>query len=227
MYEPTGEKTAEVSDGTLKITAHKITASSNSDWMDYISARLNTKESWAYGYMEMKAKLPVEQGCWPAFWMLPDPDYGDSYVRDESLTGGEIDIVEYVPGEDDSIVHFSAHSYNATGEAGANTGYVHPSTGVRYSYSDNTSIADPGTEWHYFSVLWTHEEIRGYLDGVEYYYAPNPTPEKYNVDNPDWGFDKPFYLKLNLAMGGSWGGEIAEDFTSASFEIDYVRVYKQ
>ena len=211
----------------MKITARKITPSNSSDRKSYISARLNTNESWQYGYIEMKAKLPTEKGCWPAFWMLPDPDYGNSYVRDESKTGAEIDIMEYVPGEDMNTVHFSAHSYNVTAEAGRDTGYRDPQSNTKYSYSDNTAIANADTQWHYFSVLWTHEEIRGYLDGVEYYYAPNPTPGKYNLDNPDWGFDKPFYLKLNLAMGGSWGGEIANDFTSANFEIDYVRIYKQ
>lgn len=222
MYGPTGQQTAAVSDGTLKINAYKISPSRSSENRSYISARMNSKSSWKYGYIEMRARLPKTDGCWPAFWMLLQD--GPSYVRDESRTGGEIDIMEYVPGEDPSKVHFSAHSYNATREAGVNTGYVDPKTGKKYSYSDNIRVEDP-QDWHCYGLEWTHNYIRGYCDGVEYFYAPNPVPDK--QDLASWPFDQKYYLKLNLAVGGSWGGTPDKNFKEETFEIDWVRVYQK
>lgn len=183
---------------------------------------MNTRWGWKHGYIEMSTRLPQTAGCWPAFWMLLKD--GPSYVRDESGTGGEIDIMEYVPGEDPNLIHFSAHSYNATREAGEDTGYVDPETGIRYSYSDNVMISDP-EDWHCYGMEWTHEYIRGYFDGIEYFYAPNPTPDV--PDLATWPFDQEYYIKLNLAVGGSWGGTPAADFTEETFEIDWVRVYQK
>ena len=222
IYEPTGQQTAFVSDGTLKIKAYKITPSYASDNCEYISTRMNTKEGWQYGYIEMRAKLPTIKGCWPAFWMLLIN--GPYWVRDSSQTGAEIDIMEFVPGEEPNTVYFSAHSYNATPEAGTNTGYVDPSTNKKYSYCQWTSVATPG-DWHCYGMEWTHEYIRGYLDGVEYFYVPNPKPN--TVDTASWPFDQIFNLKLNLAIGGSWGGTPATNFTEATYEIDWVRVYQK
>ena len=221
-YTPTGQQTASISDGTLKIKAYKITPSKkNSDNKSYISARMNTKSSWQYGYIEMRARLPLTQGCWSAFWMLLRD--GPSYVRDASQTGAEIDIMEFVPGENPKRVYFSAHSYNATPEAGTSTGYVDPSTGKKYSYCQYKQVSNPG-EWHCYGMEWTHEYIRGYCDGKEYFYAPNPNPDVPNL--AVWPFDQKFYLKLNLAVGGSWGGTPAADFDEATYEIDWVRLYQ-
>ena len=222
VFEPTGQKTAEVSDGTLKIKACKIAPSKASMDREFISARLNTRESWQYGYIEMRARLPKTRGCWPAFWMLLKD--GPSYVRDESRTGGEIDIIEYVPGDDPNTVHFSAHSYNATAAAGRETGYVDPATGKKHSYSSHTRVDDP-EGWHCYAMEWTHEAIRGYCDGVEYFYAPNPSPNA--PDAASWPFDQKYYIKLNLAVGGSWGGTPAEDFGEATYEVDWIRVHQK
>ncbi|MBR5255742.1 MAG: glycoside hydrolase family 16 protein [Bacteroidales bacterium] len=220
IYEPTGQQTAFVSDGTLKIKAYKIAPSRQSDNCEYISARMNTKESWQYGYIEMRARMPLTKGSWPAFWMLLKD--GPSYVRDNSGKGAEIDILEYVPGDDPNTIYFSAHSYNATPEAGTETGYVDPATGRKYSYCQYKSIPDPGN-WHCYGMEWTHDYIRGFCDGVEYFYVPNPTPD---ADDPaTWPFDQKFYLKLNLAVGGTWGGTPAANFNEETYEIDWVRVY--
>ena len=222
VYDPTGQQTAFVSDGTLKIKAYKITPSYQSDNCEYISTRMNTKEGWEHGYIEMRAKLPTVKGCWPAFWMLLVD--GPYWVRDPSGTGAEIDIMEYVPGDNPNRVWFSAHSYNATGEAGSITGYVDPATGIKHSYSDYAKVSDAGA-WHCYGMEWTHEYIRGYFDGEEYFYAPNPTPKA--EDMATWPFDQKFNLKLNLAIGGSWGGTPASNFTEATYEIDWVRVYQK
>lgn len=220
VYEPTGQQTASVSDGTLKIKAYKIAPSRQSDNCEYISARMNTKESWQYGYIEMRARMPLTKGSWPAFWMLLKD--GPSYVRDESRTGAEIDILEFVPGDDPNMIYFSGHSYNATPEAGTETGYVDPATGRKYSYCQYKSIPDPGN-WHCYGMEWTHNYIRGFCDGEEYFYIPNPTPDV--ADPATWPFDQRFYLKLNLAVGGSWGGTPDPNFREETFEVDWVRVY--
>ena len=215
-YKPTDQYTASVDReaGTLKIKAFKIDPSSASNNCEYISTRMNTKESWQYGYVEMRAKLPTTAGCWSAFWMLLQD--GPSYVRDESGKGAEIDIMEYVPGDQPNRIYFSGHSYNATKEAGENTGYN------GHSYCQSTWVPEPG-EWHCYGMKWTHEEIRGYCDGKEFFYIPNPTPDV--VDYATWPFDQKFYLKLNLAVGGDWGGKPASGFREETFEIDWVRVY--
>ena len=225
---PNGAKTAEIVDGALRITARKVSPSSATDNCSYVSARMNTKKKWKYGYIEMRAKLPTQKGTWSAFWMLPDGDKYPSWVRDASKKGGELDIMEYVPNDNPDVYYFSAHSYNATGEAGGDSGYTDPSTGKQYSYHGSKDISNPGTEWHCFGMEWTHEYVKGYLDGKQFYYAPNPSPNYGNpVANPDWGFDKEFYIKLNLALGGSWGGSIPSSFSTAVYEIDYVRVYQK
>lgn len=222
VYSPTGQQTASVSNGTLKIKAYKITPSSSSANREFISARLNTKEGWEHGYVEMRARLPMTKGCWSAFWMLPlDGPYN---VLDPSGWGAEIDIMEYVPGDNAKAVYFSAHSHNATPAAGKDTGYTDPTTHKLYSYCQAGNVSLPNN-WHCYGMEWTHEFIRGYIDGTEYFYAPNPMP-----DTPNqffWPFDQKFYLKLNLAIGGSWGGTPAADFTEDTYEIDWVRVYQK
>jgi beta-glucanase (GH16 family) len=104
------------------------------------------------------------------------------------------------------------------------TGYLDPTTGKKYSYSQHKDIDNPG-DWHCYGMEWTSDYIRGYIDGVEYFYAPNPNPGK--VYQYSWPFDQKFYIKLNLAIGGDWGGEVAAGFTEATYEIDWVRVYQK
>ena len=131
--------------------------------------------------------------------------------------------MEFVPGEDAGTVYFSAHSHDATRAAGEDTGYEDPQTHHLYSYCQSGKVSLPNN-WHCYGMEWTHGYIRGFIDGVEYFYAPNPTPE---VENQyAWPFDQKFYLKLNLAVGGSWGGTPAADFTEDTYEIDWVRVYQ-
>lgn len=222
VYEPTGQQTASVSNGTLKITAYKITPSSKSDNCEYISTRMNTKEGWQYGYIEMRARLPMTRGCWPAFWMLPTD--GPYDVMHETGWGGEIDIMEYVPNDGEKTIYFSAHCHDATRVAGRDTGYIDPETGIKYGYCQTTQLDTPNN-WHCYGMEWTADYIRGYVDGKEYFYAPNPRPGQ--VYQYSWPFDQKFYLKLNLAIGGSWGGKVAAGFKEETYEIDWVRVYQK
>jgi len=192
---------AKIQNGFLIITAHKLKTPYQGS--DIISARMNTVKSWKYGYFEMRAKLPGGRGTWPAFWMLPQNF--QNWPRD-----GEIDIMEYVgyrPDVTQSSVHTEAYNHVAGTE------------------KTNTHSA-PGAErkFYTYSLLWTENEIKTYIDGIEYFSFKNDQAGNKST----WPFNVPFYLKLNLAIGGNWGGAqgVDESILPATYEIDYVRVYQ-
>lgn len=180
----------------------KIIAKKSGD--NIISARLNTHEGWTYGYFEARLKVAGGKGTWPAFWMMPK-EY-TSWPDD-----GEIDIMEYV-GYRPNVVQSSIHTKS-------------------YNHVQNTektatkTIEGAETEFHIYAVEWTSDYIKGFVDGEEYFHFEN---DKQN--NPDtWPFNKPFYIKLNLAWGGDWGGSqgIDDNKLPATYKIDYVRVYQK
>lgn len=189
--------TAEVSDGTLKI--HAIKAGD-----EVISARINTIESWKYGYFEARLKLPVGKGTWPAFWMMPK-NY-TAWPDD-----GEIDIMEevgYNPNYVSSSVHCKAY-YHSIGT----------------QKTKEILVPTAQEEFHVYALEWTENYIRTYVDGKELFYFAND-----NAGNKDtWPFNAAFYLKLNLAWGGDWGGAqgVDESILPATYEIDYVRVFQK
>ena len=212
--------TAEVSDGTLKINSYNVPYQGK----NYISARMYTKQHWKHGLIEMKAKLPTTKGCWSAFWMLPQS--GSSYVRDASMDGGELDIVEYVPNDNPKNVYFSAHSYYTTKEAIDEGDFVYYPGNVdyhdSYTLSSNTTAQN---DWHTYSMVWTDKYVKAYVDDNLFYTAPNPYPGQHNL--PYWAFDQDYYILLNLAIGGDWGGIPAASWPNpAVFEVDYVKVYQ-
>lgn len=189
---------AAIADGTLKIIAKKVGS-------EVFSARINSNDSWQYGYFEARLRMPSGKGTWPAFWMMP---------KDMSLgwpTCGEIDIMEYV-GYEPNVVHSTVHTkaYNHT---------------IGTQKGKSTSVANAETDFHVYAVEWTADYIRGFVDGKQYFEFLND--KQNNVDT--WPFNKPFYLKLNLAWGGDWGGAqgIDESKLPATYEIDYVRVYQK
>ena len=148
---------------------------------------------------------PAGKGTWPAFWMMP---------IDMSLgwpTCGEIDIMEYV-GYQPNVVHSTVHTkaYNHT---------------IGTQQGKQKTIENAETEFHIYAVEWTADYIKGFVDGAEYFRFDNDKKGDVNT----WPFDKPFYLKLNLAWGGDWGGAEGVDETKlpATYEIDYVRVYQK
>lgn len=199
--EHNGQRVAEIIDGNLVITAHKL--KTPLEGSPYISARMNTVKAWKYGKFEMRAKLPGGKGVWPAFWMLPK-DF-QSWPLD-----GEIDIMEYV-GYDPGVVHASVHT-----EA-----YNHK---VGTQKTSTRKVADAETEFHIYAIEWTEDTITGYIDGSPYFTFTNDK----KGDKKTWPFDQEFYLKLNLAVGGDWGGAQGIDDTifPAKYYVDYVRVYQ-
>ena len=206
-YTDSRAENARIEDGNLIIEARK-----DDDGIPWTSARLTTrgKESFLYGKIELKAIVPREKGNWAAGWTL-----GDSYLDELSWPYcGEIDILESVGYEvdnesGDGIAHVTVHT----------PAYYFKINNQISSTKDINNIAG---EFHTYSVEWTPEEVRGYVDGEQYYVY------KENANDREWPFNEPQNIILNLAMGGGWGGAMGMDstVTSQKFILDYVRVYE-
>jgi len=191
----------EVSNGTLKITAKK-----QSEGFQYTSGRMNTEDRYEfmYGKVEVRAKLPKSQGTWPAIWML-----GSSFSSIGWPYCGEIDIMEQ-SGQDKSKVLGTCH-WNGNG--------LYPS-GDNYSpasYGTNQTVSNVDSDWHIYSVDWTINHIKIYIDDTNYF--------SMNTSNTQ-PFNDPFFILLNVAMGGTLGGVVDPAFTEDVMEIDYIRVYQ-
>lgn len=168
------------------------------------SVRMNTIKSWKYGYFEARLKLPVGKGTWPAFWMMPKnftawPD------------DGEIDIMEevgYHPNYVSSSIHCKAYNHS-----------------IGTQKTREILLPTAQQNFHVYALEWTEDFIRTYVDGKELFFFEN---DKKNNKNT-WPFNTPFYLKLNLAWGGNWGGAqgVDESCLPATYEIDYVRVFQK
>lgn len=198
---------ARVAGGNLIITATPDSALIDGEIRPVTSASLITrgKHEWTYGYVEVRAKLPQGRGTWPAIWMMPSDR---SYGRWPSC--GEIDIMENVGYNPDNI-HFSAHceTYNHI----INTQKTHV-------------IEVPGVQndFHTYGLQWAPDSLAWYMDGEHQYTVHRDSAATYR----EWPYDKPFYLILNFAVGGSWGGNQGVDMDAFPQEylIDYVRLYK-
>jgi beta-glucanase (GH16 family) len=207
-YTENRTENARQENGNLIIEARK-----NDMGKQWTSARLTTrgKISFLYGKIEFKANVPREKGNWAAGWTL-----GDSYVDELSWPYcGEIDIMESVGYEvddesGDGIAHCTVHT----------PAYYFKIENQISSVIDVPKIAG---EFHTYSVEWTPTEIKGFVDGKEYYLYDKTANER------EWPFSKPQNIILNLAMGGGWGGAQGMNDTVASQEliIDYVRVYER
>lgn len=177
------------------------------DWgkQKYSSAKIMTKgkAAFQYGFFEARAKLPCTRGSWPAFWMMPTANV-------EWPAGGEIDILEHI-GAQPGVVHANLHTgkYNHTKQNGRGAQKPLP-----------TSCSD----FHRYQLAWTENEILIGVDDRAYMRVTNNEPG----DRGAWPFDKPFYLILNLAMGGDWAGSkgIDDESLPQKFEVDYVRVWE-
>jgi beta-glucanase (GH16 family) len=175
---------------------------------EFTSARLKTqgKFSQTYGRFEARIKIPRGQGIWPAFWML-----GNDIDKPGWPDCGEIDIMENI-GKEPALVHGTIHG---PGYSGAN------GLGGSYGLPGNPQFAD---DFHIFAVEWEPKAIRFYVDDHLY---ETRTP----ADIPQgtkWVYDHPFFIILNVAVGGDWPGNPDETsvFPQAML-VDYVRVYQR
>lgn len=196
-----------VLDGKLYIRAKKETPFDINN-PAYTSGRINTKNKVQvkHGFWEIRAKLPSGIGTWPAIWMLNSKidSIGWPYC-------GEIDIMEHV-GFDPGKVFFSIHNTNLYGN-------VH-GTSQQGVYELNNFE----TSFHSYAIEWGENFIKGYVNGDLYF-------EHIKASNSfsDWPYSDPFFLIINLAIGGEWGGiqGIDNSIFPASFIIDYVRLYQR
>jgi len=163
----------------------------------FTSARLLSKNKFTtrYGRIEARIKLPAGIGTWPAFWML-----GANIDAVGWPACGEIDIMEH-KGSDVGRIHGTLHY---PGRSGGNANGL------------TTTIQNATTEFHVYAVEWTSATIKISVDGREYFNFANNNTVPFNHD---------FFLLLNVAMGGGFGGPVEPGFTSGTMEVDYVRVY--
>jgi beta-glucanase (GH16 family) len=170
---------------------------------NYTSTRITTakKKEFQYGRIEARAKLPVGQGIWPAFWML-----GSNIKQIGWPKCGEIDILEYV-GREPHVAYTSLHTQDSHGNT-INT--------------KKTTVPNIEEGFHLYAIDWTKDKIVFLIDNKEVY-TFQPEPKNENT----WPFNQPFYIIVNAAVGGNFGGhEIDQSIFPQKFEIDYIKVYQ-
>ena len=167
------------------------------------SIRMNTQRAWQYGWFEARIKVSDVKGTWPAFWMMPKNF--TTWPGD-----GEIDIMEYAistQGKDKSSSSIHCNAYNWPN----NTQKTHVQP-----------VANAASEFHVYALEWTASEMKFYVDGKQHLVFKNE-----GKGRDSWPFDAPFYLKFNMAWGGNMGGATDPNGLPATYEVDYVRVFKK
>ncbi len=202
------EENVRVSDGMLHLVSRKEVCGIR----EYTSGRVNTrgKHSWQYGYFEICARLPKGSGSWPAIWMLPD----SIHTGKRWPACGEIDIMEHI-GRKENKIWFSLHSERHN--------HTRKDTKQYTVIKDYERIC---SEFHTYGMEWTKDAIEFFVDG-ESACIYRRTDDEEDQTECAWPFDQPFFLILNIAVGGGLGGEIDEAALPYQMDIDYVRVYQK
>jgi beta-glucanase (GH16 family) len=201
------DSNATVANGFLQIQAKQETVTYNGVTSNYTSSRMNTagKFSFQYGRVDIRAKLPVQPGMWPALWFLGN-DFGTA-----GWPGcGETDLMELV-GTDPHQVVGSIHWLQGNGQEGTlNNSYTLPGG------------ADYSQKFHVFSLVWTTTQITMYVDDLPYMSESNTS-----ISSGTWPFNQPQFLIFNVAVGGDWPGPpTAQTSFPQSMYVDYVRVFQ-
>ncbi len=202
-----------VENGVLKIVAIAQPFTDQGVTKQYTSARLNSKFAFTYGRVDIRAKVPTNQGTWPALWLLgkniiePGAYFSATHGTTSWPACGEIDIMEHglTPSQPVEYIQSAIHTPSSFGST------------VNYG---GTIANNLGTDFHVYSMNWSPNQITFLLDGVAFY-TYNPAVK----NAATWPFIGAQYLLLNIAMGGI-AGNIPGNFTQATMEIDYVRVYQ-
>ena len=203
QYYTDGEN-AYIEDGKLIIEAREEERTDKHGTYSYTSTRMTTKDNFelTYGRVEIRAKLPIGRGIWPAFWML-----GRDIDTNPWPSCGEIDIMEYL-GHQPNTVYGTVHGPVSAG----------PGVGSGYTLETGNFNQD----FHVFAMEWDPDEVEFYVD-EQLYHVVN----KYEIGLSDWVFDKPHFFIINLAVGGNWPGYPDENtIFPQRMEIDYIRVYE-
>ena len=173
----------------------------------YTSASVNTRGRFEplYGRIEVRAKLPTGRGTWPAIWML-----GTNIDQAGWPACGEIDIMENV-GYDPQAIVASVHT----------AAYSHVQETQKTSM---TKLEAPWAAFHVYAAEWSPDRIDFFVDGQKYFTFRNE-----GTGPRAWPFDRPQFVILNLAIGGTWGGQkgIDDSLFPHRLYVDYVRVYQQ
>lgn len=217
FYTYNRTENARIENGNLVIDVHV------EDYRErqFTSARMHTKQAWKYGRFEIRARMPNGHNLWPAIWMMPlESIYGIW------AASGEVDIAEF-RGDILDKIEGTAH-YGGTWPNNIYSGSGPRSFNVNFSQ-----------DFHTFALEWDHKQLRWYMDNQQYF--------SFDIDRMLWSgkganpytkngqpFDQPFYLMLNVAVGGNFFGpgpyvtpDQARQWPKHTFEIDYVRVYQQ
>ncbi|MFI1743344.1 family 16 glycosylhydrolase [Thalassobellus sediminis] len=202
------ELNSYIDNGTLKIKAIRESFRDQNVTKQYTSARLNSKFTFKYGRVEVRAKLPSVSGTWPAIWLLGKNINEDGAYWDNQGFGttgwpwcGEIDIME--PNVAKTEILGTWHWNNGGG-------YIYNSKSVI------TNNVDTSQNFHDYVLEWNATSMKIYMD--DNLINEMPTIEPFNQE---------FFILLNVAMGGSLGGNIDSGFINDTMEIDYIRVYQQ
>jgi len=207
-----GGENAFVRDGCLVIRALKVNDAN--EYGSYTSARLTTKgtREFQYGRISARMKLPYGQGVWPAFWMLGSSTAGHTWPK-----CGEIDIMELVGGsggkKSDRTVHGTLHGEGYSGDKGI-TGHYQLAAGKKFADA-----------FHVFEIEWDEKGITWFVDGTRYNRILKTDISR--IKGAAWDFDHPFYILVNLAIGGGWPGK--PDGTTIFPQylyVDWIRVYR-
>jgi beta-glucanase (GH16 family) len=201
QYYTDGSRNLRVADGMLAIEARR----EDREGKHYTSARLKTAGMFerTYGRYEARIRIPRGQGIWPAFWLLGADCKTSGWPR-----CGEIDIMENI-GKEPGIVHGTLHGPGYSGEHA----FGRPSPLESGAYAD---------DFHVYAVEWEPREIRWYRDGILYHTA------RPDLVKGDWVFEHPFFVIVNLAVGGYWPGypDASTSFPQRML-VDWVRVYRR
>ncbi len=204
-YYTAREENAYINDGNLVIEARKESPLYLGEYQ-YTSARMVTKNKgdWKYGRIDVRAKMPIGQGLWPAIWMLPTDSVYGGWPK-----SGEIDIMEYLGHEPERMfgtIHYG-HDF-----------WRFNSQGLEL---ESGTFAD---DFHVFTVLWDEDCIQFQMDGINVGLA-NTRSTTLPTTFP---FDQEFHLILNVAVGGNLpGNPDGSTVFPQRMEVDYVRVYQE
>jgi beta-glucanase (GH16 family) len=225
-YVPARKENSVVKDGMLVIRAIKERYANprfrgdagrpgrrrQREFAEYTSASVTSrgKVTWRYGRIEVRAKLPTGRGTWPAIWMLGTRERGPGQRRVGWPACGEIDIMENV-GFAPNVIHANVHTAKYNHVRGNSKGA-------------KITVKKPYDALHVYAIEWSKDRIDFFVDDKKYF-----TYENEGTGTDAWPFDSPHYLILNIAIGGSWGGQRGIDDTIFPQEmlIDYVRVYEK
>jgi len=201
FYTENRLENARVEAGNLVLEARKEEFKGS----HYTAASLITldKFNFQYGRVEVRAKLPGGMGSWPAIWLLGADRNIVSWPR-----CGEIDIMEHIAYER-STIYGTVHQSSPDGK-----GHV--------SKGGTANISDPTADFHVYALEWSPQSLDFFVDHDKYFSFPYQGPA-------NWTFDRPMYLLINYAIGGSWAGRngVDENAFPQKYLIDYVRIYQR